>query len=326
MLGFQNALKTDDFDIYHEFYEYMKRSGLPPLRALQVFDAAARHGNFSRAADELAITQSAVSRQVLQLEQALGRPLFERRGPNLALTDAGQAYAEVVRDSLSMLRRGTARLFAKSRSPLLTVTTLPSFASRWLVPRLSGFETRHPGVSVRIAASFELADFDLDTDIDVAIRYGRGDWPGLFVMPLVDELLFPVCSPNLASRIRTPDDLASQRLLFEGRRFDQWRRWSDATGLAVELKPRDRLSDDFNIQLQAAMLGQGVALGRSLLVADDLRAGRLVCPVRMPVRSKVQYHFVCPEERAGETPIKKFSGWLADAAADSIAGLDKYVR
>lgn len=304
----------------------MRFSGLPSLRALQVFEAAARHENFSQAAEELAVTQSAVSRQVLQLESEVGNTLFDRRGPKLRLTDAGRAYAEVAREGLAVLRRGTARLFADERTPNLTITTIPSFASRWLLPRLSGFEKKHPDISVRIAVSSDLVDFDSEPDIDVGIRSGRGDWPRVFSKPLLEELLFPVCSPSLAMRIKAPADLHDHRLLFEDQRLDQWRHWASQVGVEFNLKPKDRLSDDFNIQLQAAMLGQGVALGRSLLVADDLRAGRLVCPIRMPVFSTVRYFIVCPKERTAEPSIDALVNWLLAAAKESVVGLDRYIR
>lgn len=302
----------------------MRLSGLPSLRALQVFEAAARHQNFSQAAEELAVTQSAVSRQVLQLENEVGRPLFERRGPNLRLTEAGRAYAEVAREGLSVLRRGTARLFATERTPNLTITTIPSFASRWLVPRLSGFEKQHPEISVRIALSSDLVDFDSEPDIDVGIRSGRGDWPRVISESLIDELLIPVCSPALAIRIKKPTDLQNVRLLSEDQRLDQWKHWANQAGIELNLKPKDGLSDDFNIQLQAAMLGQGVALGRSLLVADDLRAGRLVCPIRIPVLSTVRYFIVCPKERIGEPSIDALIKWLRTSARESVVGLDRY--
>lgn len=301
------------------------QQALPSLHAVKVFEVAARHQNFSRAAEELSVTQSAVSRQIQQLEAELGQALFERNGPRLALTRAGLEYLDVVQEGLAVIRQGTARLFRAECRPYLTVSTLPSLATKWLVPRLASFERKYPKIHIRIAMSYELVDFDVDIDVDIAIRHGRGRWAHVHIEQLVDEVLFPVCSPVLATELKRPEDLSKQRLLVDDPRVDQWKHWAQGAGVEITPNPRDRLSDDFNIQLQAAMLGQGVALARSLLVADDLRAGRLVCPFKIPIRSDFQYYFVCPPTRLKEQAIKAFANWISTTAKDSVAGLDRYV-
>lgn len=298
---------------------------LPSLHALKIFEVAARHENFSRAAEELSVTQSAVSRQIQQLEAELGQALFERNGPRLVLTQVGLEYLNVVQEGLAVIRQGTARLFRGECRPYVTVSTLPSLAAKWLVPRLPSFELRNPRVHIRVAASHELVDFGIDTDVDIAIRYGLGRWPHVHTEQLIDEVLFPVCSPVLAAQLKRPEDLTDQRLLVEDPHFDQWGLWARGAGVEIAPKPRDRLSDDFNIQILAAMLGQGVALARSLLVAEDLRAGRLVCPFKIPVRSDFQHYFVCPPIRLKDRSIKVFADWLSAAAKDSVAGLDRYI-
>ena len=297
---------------------------LPSLNALRVFDAAARLGSFSRAAEELSVTQSAVSRQIQQLERQLGGTLFLRRGPQISLTETGREYHGIVQSGLAIIRRGTHRLFGAEPTPSITLNTVPSLISNWLVPRLADFERSHPRLSLRLSASTALVDFALQNDIDAAIRFGRGNYPGLAVELLVDDVIFPVCSPDVASKLRKPEDLGRFRLFVEDPHFDLWGYWLEAFGIAELAQSGKRLSDDYNVQLQAAALGHGVALGRGLLAADDLKAGRLVCPFDKTVRSPAQYYFVCPPERLGEEAIRQTLDWLKQAAADTVAGLEAW--
>ena len=297
---------------------------LPNLKAIRVFEAAARHVNFSRAADELNVTQSAVSRQIQQLEAQLGRPLFQRRGPQVTLTPAGREYFEIVQEGLALIRRGTARLFRTQPSPFLTLSLLPSFASKWLVPRVAALEQALPGVALRLASSYELVDFESDTDVDAAIRYGKGQWPGVAAGHIIDDVMFPVCSPVVAERLSSVDDLMTESLLVEDPVFDEWKTWAEAAGVTVNPKRLNPLSVDFNIQIQAATAGQGIALGRALLVADDLRAGRLVCPFPIAIQTDVQYYFVCPPERVKEPALRGLFEWLKTAAAETVEGLERY--
>ncbi len=297
---------------------------LPSLNALRVFEAAARHASFSRAADELSITQSAVSRQIKLLEEQLGTLLFVRNGPRLSLSPPGEEYARIVRDSLAAIRRGTSRLFGDRSSQTVTLTTVPSLIARWLVPRLGEFERRHPEVSMRLAPSFDLTDFARDLDVDLAVRFGRGHWAGVTARLLVAETLFPVCVPEVARRLKGPEDLARFSLFTEDPNWDLWSYWLEAAGLPPVQQGGKRLSDDYNIQLQAAGLGRGVALGRSLLAADDLRAGRLVCPFDIAVRSPIQYYIVCPPERVGERGIRQTIDWLRETAAATVVGLEAW--
>ena len=298
---------------------------LPSLNAIRVFDAAARHENFSRAAEELSVTQSAVSRQVQLLEEQLGRQLFERRGPRLVLTETGRSYHAVVEEGLSLIRRGTARLLRTRPNPLLTVSVLPSFAAKWLAPRLRAFEASCPEIELRLALSYRVVDFNDAADVDVAIRYGRGQWPGVHAEAIIQDQIFPVCSPAVAARLRSPEDLRDEQLLLDNPIFDEWGLWADSAGVDLDATRTRALTDDFNIQLQIATEGQGVALARGLLVADDLRAGRLVAPFELAVTGSVQYYFVCPRERLEEARIATLKRWMQDTASSTVTGLHTYL-
>ena len=294
---------------------------LPSLHAVRVFEAAARHGSFSRAAEELSVTQSAVSRQIQRLELELQQRLFERHGPRIELTPIGRDYHAVVREALGVLRRGTERLFWSDGGKVFTLSLLPSVISRWFVPRVAAFERAHPSVALRLEASYQVVDFAVSTDVDAAIRYGEGHWPGVVATLLLDDVVFPVCAPAVARRLKRPADLLTQRLLGDDPHWDLWDDWFKAAGLERSKIRPDRLSEDFNVQLQTAILGHGVALGRGLLVADDVRAQRLVAPFPIFAPSRVQYYFVCPAERLTDSTVVAARDWLVQAAAETVAGL-----
>ncbi len=297
---------------------------LPPLNAIRVFEAAARHQNFSRAAEELNVTQSAVSRQVQRLEDQLGQSLFVRHGPRLTLTATGEEYFQVAQDGLAVIRRGTARLFQRNQKPVLTLSVLPSLVSRWFIPRMAAFEKAHPKISLRLNASYQVVDFAVSTDIDGAIRFGKGQWPGAEAELLLDDVIVPVCSPAKAALLKEPADLLTERLLVEDPFWDLWGLWAKAAGLKGVSEDGDRLSDDFSVQIQAAILGHGIALARGMLVADDLRRGQLVCPFRISVRSPLQYYFVTPSGGHQNPAIDVTKSWLQEAAAATVSGMEKY--
>ncbi len=206
---------------------------LPPLNALRVFDAAARHLSFTRAADELFVTQAAVSHQIKSLEDFLGLKLFRRRNRSLLLTEEGQSYFQDIKEIFSQLTEATRKLQARSAKGALTVSLLPSFAIQWLVPRLTSFNSAYPGIDVRIQAVDRQED-KLADDVDVAIFYGRGNWPGLRVEKLYAEYLLPVCSPLLLTgdkALKTPADLAQHTLLHDASRRD-WQTYTRQLGLS----------------------------------------------------------------------------------------------
>ena len=294
----------------------MKR-WLPPLNALRAFEAAARHQSFTRAAEELNVTQTAVSHQIRTLEERLGLKLFDRRGRALQLTEAAQNYLPSVRSAFDELHDATERLVRRDGDATLTVSTLTSFAAKWLIPRLGGFQDRHPEISIRIATSMVSVDFDRD-DIDVAIRYGRGDWPGLRVDRLVREDIFPVCSPKLVAGpnpLRRPDELASHTLLHVVGFLEDWRVWLTAANVDG-VDPSSGLRFDLMMNaLQAAIDGLGVALGRSALVEGDLAAGRLIAPFDISLPFEAAYYVVAPEQSADRPNIKAFREWLITTLA-----------
>src|SRR3954469_2662924 len=268
---------------------------LPPLNGLKAFEAAARHESFTRAGEELCVTQGAVSHQVKALEAELGVRLFQRERQRLVITEAGRAYLDVVRDAFDRLAAGTARLLQRQNSGVLTVSTSPDFAAKWLVHRLGRFAEAHPDIDLRVSATLHHVDFARE-DVDLAVRHGDGHWPGLDATRLCSEQLFPVCSPKLVSgrnRITTASDLLKFPLL----RLDDWNTWSswfEAAGVADPVAHGPVLNRA-SMLIDAAVDCQGVALARTALAASDLISGRLVRPIDVSLRMANTYWIVCPK-------------------------------
>jgi LysR family transcriptional regulator, glycine cleavage system transcriptional activator len=291
---------------------------LPPLNGLKAFEAAARSGSFTRAAEELNVTQGAVSHQVKALEDTLGLKLFQRERQRVILTEAGRDYLSVIRDALDQIAIGTERLLRRQESGALTVSTSPDFAAKWLVNRLSRFSEEHPDVDLRISATTHYIDFARD-DVDIAIRHGDGEWPGLDVQRLYSERLFPVCSPKLIAgrnRIIKPADLLKFPLL----RLEDAKNWTrlfEAAGVKAAVGPGPVLNRA-SMLIDAAIDGQGVALARTALAAWDLVNGRLVRPIGVSLRMANTYWIVCPKAASNVPKIAAFRNWvLAEAADDS---------
>lgn len=303
----------------------MSRRRLPPLNALRAFEAAARHLNFERAGDEIAVTASAVGQQVKTLEAWLGSPLFTRLpSKGVVLTPLGQRYAAAITEALDRLDEATARALRPETSQVLTVSTIPSFSTGWLIPRLGSLKQRHPDLEIRISVSERVVDFARE-DIDVAIRCStHGVYPGLKSDLLLEETFFPVCSADLLDHPERPlrrlDDLRHQPLLHEV--VDQilpdymtWTKWLAAVGVeGVDTGHGLRFSHTY-LALQAAASGQGVALATNVLIGDYLQAGRLVRPFPQEVRGAYRYYVVCPEATADRPAIAAFRSWLMDEAA-----------
>ncbi|MBU8873100.1 transcriptional regulator GcvA [Reyranella sp. MMS21-HV4-11] len=289
----------------------MKRS-LPPLNGLRAFEAAARHMSFTDAAEELSVTQAAISHQVRGLEQRLGLKLFVRRNRSLLLSEAGQAYLPAVRSAFDQLNEATEKLLQKDKGGHLTVTTTASFAMKWLVPRLGGFQRANNEIDVRISTGTGLVDFSRE-DVDIGIRYGRGQWPNLMAERLVAEDVMPVCAPSLLkgpNGLKKPADLKRFTLLHIGNFPDDWQVWLTAAGVKGVDASRG-VSFDFALAAyQAAMDGLGVALGRNPLVEPDLKAGRLVVPFEFKRSSDFAYYLVYPPEAIRRRKIKAFRDWV----------------
>ena len=292
----------------------MKRT-LPPLNGLRAFEAAARHMSFTDAADELSVTQAAISHQVRGLEQRLGLKLFVRRNRSLLLSEAGQAHLPAVRAAFDQLNEATEKLLQKDRGGHLTVTTTSSFAVKWLVPRMSHFQDRNPGIDLRISAKEHLADFARD-GIDISIRFGAGNWPGVRAEWLIDEAIAPVCCPALLADLQHPRDLARVTLLHEEmvplRDFPGWETWLAAVGVGGIDPTRGPRFSHTHLMLQAAMDGRGVAMGPLLIAADDLLARRLAQPFSFKLSTGFSYYLVYPPATADRPKIRAFREWIAE--------------
>lgn len=287
---------------------------LPPLAALRAFEAAARHLSFTRAADELHVTQAAVSHQIRQLEEDLGVRLFRRLSRALRLTEEGQLLAPFLRDGFALLLAGVDRVRSAAQGGVLTVTAAPSFAASWLVPRLVQFQRRHPEIEVRLVSTMRKLDL-LREGIDVGIRYGRGGWPGLFAERLMTDDLFPVCAPGLLDGVGSgPHALASVQLLHVQAFPDDWPRWLTAAGVGEVDAERGSWFDTAGAAYEAAAAGLGVAMGRRQLVADALAAGRLLAPFATALPAEVAYYLVLPPEHRGIARVEAFCAWLREAA------------
>jgi len=298
---------------------------LPSLDLLLGFEAAARLLSFTRAGEELHLTQSAVSRQMQELEGQLGVRLFERRHRALALTDAGQQFYPAAAQVLATMRAATDRLRAQSGRQSLAVTTTHSFAALWLIPRLASFTRERPGVDVRISADTRVQDLERD-GLDVAIRHGPHSLAGPHAERLFGERVFPVCNPKLLKDprrpLREPADLRHHVLLQyddpDGRHpWLHWRTWLEVERLP-ELKPAGRLSfSGYEQIIAAAIAGHGVALGRSPLLNDALEAGELVAPFKRSADPARAYYAVVSPNALGRPEVAAFLAWLKREAAEA---------
>ncbi len=301
---------------------------LPPIAALRALESAARHLSFIKAADELNVTPSAISHQVRHLEDLWGLKLFHRRPRRVALTRNGEAMAPIVRDFFNRMTATLDTIRAETTRDPLRVSLLQSFAVKWLVPRLGGFHEKFPDIDVWIFTSDRLVDFASE-DIDVVIRLGHGDYPGLRSTLLLREFVFPVCSPRfleLSGIPSAPKDLLDYPLLLRVGEpaHPTWKDWLAKAGVQRVAVTKGSRFPDTNMTLQAAMDGQGIALARSAHVSEDLAAGRLVklfSDVRCP--STVAYYLVCPEGNENIPKIAKFRKWLLREAALAQAEQDR---
>lgn len=296
---------------------------LPPLNALRAFEAAGRHLSLSRAAEELHVTPAAISHQVKALEQALGARLFRRVSRGLALSATGQALLPALSEGFDRLLEGIDEVRRADEQRPLTVSVAPSFGAKWLVPRLERLREAHPDLDVRIDANARVVDLERE-DIDVALRYGPGDYPGLHVERLLSDEVVPVCAPQLVQGehpLRAPADLAHHVLLHHEQPmgdlgYPDWRMWLLAAGVQgvdASRGPRFTLA---SMALQAAQDAQGVALIGRALVDRDVAAGRLVQPFQglgLPLR--FAYWIVSPARNAEHPRVKAFREWLHREAA-----------
>jgi LysR family glycine cleavage system transcriptional activator len=303
-----------------------ERRRLPPLNALRAFEAAARHLNFSRAADELSVTPGAVSQQIQNLEDYVGAALFKRTPKGLLLTDAAQTALPALREAFDRLAEAASLLTAAVDGRRLTLTAPPSFAAKWLVPRLGAFEQAHPQVDVWLSAGIELVDLTAG-EVDVAIRYGSGRYPGLEVRRLISETVIPVISPEFMKEqpLDSPEDLKNHVLLHDGSpdlddSCPDWTMWLAARGLRGVDGMRGPRFNQSSLVIEAAANGRGVALAKRTLAQADLDAGRLVAPLQIATAVDFAYYLVHPKAKGRLPQVKAFISWIeAEAEAHEAA-------
>lgn len=294
---------------------------LPPLVALRTFEVAARHLSLTLAADELCVTPAAVSHQIRTLEAHLGVSLFRRSGRAIALTEAGQALLPGIRSGFEMLGEAVGQLEGLNEVSVLTVSVAPSFAVKWLLPRLERFQQRHPTIDVRVVATSQLANFSTD-NVDLALRYGDGQYPELAAERLLGESVLVVGSPALVTqhRLRQPKDIAKVTLLHDespddDRSCPTWQGWLREKGAGQVDAARGPRFTQSSLVIDAAIQGRGVALAKSTLVADDLRDGRLQALFDDPKPVEFAYYIVAPQRLLGLPKVTAFVDWLRGEAA-----------
>jgi LysR family glycine cleavage system transcriptional activator len=290
---------------------------LPNLAALRAFEAAARHENFSRAAEEIHVTHGAISHQVRALEEELGVSLFVRYGKRIAITLEGEHFAETIRRALTEIAVAADAFKAGARQKKLTITALPSFAARWLSPRLGHFIEQHPDLEVMLQSSGHLTDFVRES-VDIGIRFGRGNYPGLATEKLMDDYYYPVASPRFNSgRLpRTPEKLAQSTLLrCEG---EPWEPWFRAAGLDLPEPSGGLVFQDSSMLVRAAAEGHGIALARHAIALTELASGELVRVSDIAIECPNSYYVVCPPSALQKPPVRAFRDWLFDEVRKEV--------
>lgn len=288
---------------------------LPPPSWLRTFEAAARHMSFTRAAEELHVTQSAVSQQIRLLEDRLGEPLFHRLPQSLQLTEAGKAYLPVVRDAFEQLVLGTEQVFGYSRTDLVTVRATPGFGEFWLAPRMADLFTRHPDLEIRVTSTIWNADF-IESGVDLEVRYGMDEWPELETRRLTREYLVPVCSPALAATLENdPARLAHARLLHVDGFRNGWSEWLRRAGVEdVVDGGRGSHFDTAILPVRLACEGLGVALGRWSLIERHVKDGRLIAPFDVSMPIEEAFYVAWPADQALRPEAATLRDWLVTAA------------
>ena len=287
---------------------------LPNLAALRAFEAAARHGNFSRAAEEIHVTHGAVSHQIRALEEDLGAALFVRKGKRITVTADGRQLAQSIRRALLDIADATNLIMAKGRQTRLTVTALPSFAARWLSPRLGAYIECHPDLEVMLQSSNHLVDFEREP-VDIGIRFGAGNYPGLAVELLMDDFYYPVVSPsfNGGKLPAAPRDLGKKDLLRCD--LEPWLPWFKAAGLTRAEPAGGLVFQDSSMLVRAAIDGEGIALARHAIAAPELASGQLVRLFEISVKCPSSYYLVCHPSALLRPPVADFRRWIREQVA-----------
>ena len=300
----------------------------PGLRSLRAFNAAARHLSFTKAADEMGVTPAAISHQIKELEDQIGVALFTRTSRSMVLTREGDILSTAAAESLETLARAVKRIKRLENRKVLKVSASPSIAAKWLVPRLDRFLDQAPGAEVRVDVSTTALDFERD-DVDIAIRFGQGRYPGLKSDLLFMDKIFPVCSPRIITKekpLAQPKDLLRHTLIHldyeaQGIVWPNWKMWMLAAGITDFDDKRGLHFGQTSLTVQAAIDGHGVALGDSNLVADDLASGRLVKPFELSLRAPSQfaYHVVSPLDTSQNPLVEAFRQWALSEAKETTS-------
>ncbi len=300
------------------------RAKLPPANSLVAFEAAARHLNFTRAAKELNVTQAAVSRQIQVLEKHLAVALFHRLPRGLSLTGEGQRLHAAVTMGLEHIANTAADIRRVRRPGEVTVSTSVTFANYWLMSRVAKFRAAHPDVELRLVASAPVRDLAV-AGIDLAVRYGRGGWPGVETIHLFDNEVFPVCAPGYLAgrpRLREPADLLDETLLHlieYDRNWVSWTAWLRALGVTQAPSGPGLRFDNYLVLTQAVLDGQGIALGGGRLAEDSLARGALVRPIDATLQSERAFYLLVPDEVPLSPPARLFHDWIRAEAAQTRA-------
>lgn len=291
------------------------RRKIPSTAALVAFESAARHQSFTKAAEELALTQSAVCRQIAALEAFLGVELFRRTRRGVRLTEEGLSYGRRIAAQLDAVERDTLAVMGQQGSTSLELAVVPTFATQWLLPRLKDFQRRHPEVTVNLTNRTRPFLF-ADTEFDAAVYFGDADWPGTAADFLMRENPVPVCSPELVAPHTSLDarEIAALPLLQQTTRPYAWRQWFGSLGLQIEGDMRGPRYELFSMLAQAAMHGMGVALIPPLLIQRELAEGRLIVPLQHAYLSDKAYYLIVPERKAESAALRAFRDWLLEQA------------
>jgi LysR family glycine cleavage system transcriptional activator len=299
---------------------------IPPLNALRAFETAARHRSLSKAAAELVVSQAAVSRHVKTLEGYLGVTLFERKPSSLQLTAIGKAYAQRLTRAFAEIAGATEQARTVSGKQWLSLRAYSTFMLRWLLPRLPDFQLRYPAIDLKITTGADAPDFSRDA-MDVAIRYGRGNWPGLHARRIFSDALQPFCTPAYAERMRqrpgsraggpiTLENLSRCTLLHHSRRSADWPDWLELAGVPGLSSESNMVFDDLLLTHEAVLRGLGVGITQQKYIEAEVRAGIVVCPFDIVLRRDVGYYVVCRTEAVRQPGLAAFLDWVEEAAAE----------
>jgi len=289
---------------------------LPSLISMRAFESTARHMSFTHAAQELCVTQAAISHQIKALEEYVGKPLFRRINRTVKLTKTGKYYAAQLHDAFDILHKATAEVTLRAVDNVLSISTFDSIASAFLMPRLDNLHKTYPKLAIHVITSDRFCDFVRD-DIDLEIRYGDGNWPQYHVTKLADEQIVPICSPTFlpkGTKIKTAADLLQFRIIHDIMKTD-WQDWFSANGIEDANIENGYTINHSHLVVQAAINGEGIALGRSLLIQDALASHALIKPFNVPIESEYAYYLVCPKTIADDEWVTIFRTWLEQEMA-----------